>query len=147
MVDLLENKRFGASIATLRAAGVIPGVAQAFKESAESMVGELRETILAEVRAYTQSGNPDVPPELQRHLVAIVEEACRLLAGLRPDDLSFVKAHAQRCAEQKFPLDALLHTYQCVYKCLLPWIRDAALAIASDSAHVRRVVAAVTRRT
>jgi sugar diacid utilization regulator len=35
-----------------------------------------------------------------------------------------------------------LHTYRCLHKALSEWVRDAALAAADESAHVRRVVAA-----
>jgi len=144
MAGSTENTRIAAALDTLKVYGVVPGVAKTLRSSADAMVRELRETVMAEVNAYTQSGNPDVLPEMQQHLQQLVEEACRLLGGKRPDELGFVTAHARRRAEQKFPLDALLHMCRCAYLGLLPWIRDAALAAAADSAQMRRVVAAVT---
>jgi hypothetical protein len=96
------------------------------------------------VPAFTQSANPDVLPELDQHLASHTSQACRLLSGLPADDLDFVREHARRRAEQKFPLEALLAAYRSVHKVLTTRIRDAALETADDSAHVRRVVAAVT---
>ena len=100
--------------------------------------------ITAEVSAYSESANPDVLPDLRDHLDASLEVICRLLNGDRVSDLDFVQAHASRRAEQKFPLDAVLQTYRCLHRMLSIWIRDAALEVADDDAHVRRVVAAVT---
>ena len=132
---------------TLGAYGVVPGVAKSLRNSAERLVRDLQKTVLTEVHAYSQSGNPDVLPELQQQLEELISEACRLLGGKRPDELGFVAAHSRRRAEQKFPLDALLHMHRCAYLGMLPWIRDAALAAASTEAQVRRVVAAVTEFT
>ena len=66
------------------------------------------------------------------------------LRGEREQDADFIRAHARRRAEQKFPLDALLQGYRSLHRLMLPWVRDGALAAANQSAHVRRVVAAVT---
>ena len=147
MVETPKNARIKAAFDALGAFGVVPGVAKSLRASAERVVRDLQKTVLAEVHAYTQSGNPDVLPELQQQLEQIVGEACRLLGGKRPDELGFVTAHSQRRAEQKFPLDALLHMHRCAYLVLLPWIRDAALAAANTDAQVRRVVAVVTEFT
>jgi len=147
MTKTLQNARFTAAMGALSAYGVIPGVAKTLRSGADAVVRELRATVLAEVHAFTQSGNPDVLPELQQQLEQLVAEACRLLGGKRPDELGFVAAHARRRAEQKFPLDALLHMHRHTYLGLLRWIRDAALAAANDTAHVRRVVAAITEFT
>jgi hypothetical protein len=147
MTETIKNSRIGASLGVLRDSGIVPAVAQALSSDTRTIVRELRETVTTDVHAYTQSGNPDVLPELQQHLEDVVDGFCRLLAGNRARELEFVSAHADRRAEQKFPLDALLHTYRCAYLGLLPWIRDAAIAVASDTAHVRRVVAAVTEFT
>jgi hypothetical protein len=133
-----------SSIASLVELKIVPAVGQAMQVGTSVIQRNLYESIVDEVSAYTESGNPDVLPELDKHLAHHIAEVCRLLAGGRPGDLAFVRAHAHRRAEQKFPLDALLHAYRCVHKALARWIRDAALENAPESAHVRRVVAAVT---
>jgi len=144
MAESLKSTQITAAISTLREAGVVPGIAAGLKKSADSINSELRDSVVREVPAFTQTGNPDVLPELDQHLASHTSQVCRLLAGSPADDLGFVIDHAQRRAEQKFPLDALLAAYRCVHKILSTRIRDAALEIADESAHVRRVVAAVT---
>jgi len=144
MSESLKSTHFTAAIGTLRAAGVVPRVAAALKASADGINSDLKESVLGEVPAFTQTGNPDVLPELEQHLALHTDEVCRLLSGLPPGELGFVIEHAHRRAEQKFPLDALLAAYRCLHKILSTRIRDTALEIADDSAHVRRVVAAVT---
>ncbi len=128
----------------LEAAGVVPAVQAPLLAGAERVIGELRREVLAEVPAFTDSGNPDVVPELDAHLEAHVREVCRLLGGGLPGELDFVREYAERCAGQKFPLDALLQSYRILHRTLSTWIRDAALEVADESAHLRRVVAAVS---
>jgi len=129
---------------SLGQAGVVPAVQAPLLADAERVIDELQKAVLAEVPAFTDSGNPDVVPELGEHLEAHVREVCRLLGGGLPGDLDFVREHAERRALQRFPLDALLQSYRILHRTLSTWIRDAALEVADESAHLRRVVAAVT---
>lgn len=144
MSDQTDSADLVAASDALRAYGVVPGVAETLSTSSAAISRELYAVVTDEVSAYTESGNPDVLPELQQHLARHVDEVGRLLGDSRSTDLGFVREHAQRRASQKFPLDAILHAYRCVHRVLSRWTRDAALATADDSAHVRRVVAAVT---
>jgi hypothetical protein len=132
------------AVARLRRAGVVPGIAAMLRENSQGFAARLRATVLDEVPAYTESGNPEVLPELQRHLEDHVDEVCGLLAGNPPGPFGFIDTHAERRAEQKFPLDAMLQAYRCLHRLLAPWIRDAAIDVAADDAQLRRVVAAVT---
>ncbi|HSG58088.1 MAG TPA: helix-turn-helix domain-containing protein [Woeseiaceae bacterium] len=132
------------AVRRLEAAGVVPAVQAPLLADADRLTGELRQAVLAEAPAFTDSGNPDVIPELEQHLDAHVREACRLLGGGLPGDLAFVREHAERRASQKFPLDALLQSYSILHRTLANWIREAALGVADESAHLRRVVAAIT---
>lgn len=132
------------AVRRLAAAGVVPAVQAPLLADAARLAAELRDAVLAGVPAFTDSGNPDVIPELEQHLEAHVREACRLLGGGLPGDLDFVREHAERRAAQKFPLDALLQSYRILHRTLANWIREAALEVADESAHLRRVVAAVT---
>ena len=128
----------------LEVAGVVPAVQSPLLADAGRVIAELRREVLAEVPAFTDSGNPNVVPELEEHLDAHVREVCRLLGGGLPGELDFVREHAERRASQKFPLDALLQSYRILQRTLSTWIRDAALEVADEAAHLRRVVAAVT---
>ena len=129
---------------SLEEAGVVPAVQAPLLAEAGRMAAELQQAVLDEVPAFTDSGNPYVIPELEEHLDAHVREVCRLLGGGLPGELDFVREHAERRASQRFPLDALLQSYRILHRTLSTWVRDAALEVADESAHLRRVVAAVT---
>ncbi len=144
MVEIPNPAPLQATLISLTSLGVVPGVAPGLKTDAGRVREEVYDLILSEIPAFSGSGNPDVLPELKRHLEEHVGEACRLLGGGRNADFGFVRDHAHRRAEQKFPLDALLGAYRCLHKVFLRRIRDDALGTAPESAHVRRVIAAVT---
>ena len=139
-----HGRRLGGVIHTLRAAGVVPDVADVLARSADETVANLYDMVTGEVAAYSASGNPDVLPELKAHLADHTAEVRRLLAGEAPGDYGFVRAHAERRASQKFPLDAVLQAYRCMHRVFSVWVRDAALSVADSDAHVRRVVASAT---
>jgi len=139
-----DNAALRDALARLESAGVVPAVQAALSADAERFTAEVRNAVVSEVSAFTESGNPDLLPELVAHLEANVDEVCRLLGGGRPGDLDFARSHAERRAAQRFPLDALLQSYRVLHKCLSTWIREAALEVADESAQLRRVVAAVT---
>ncbi|HNP62442.1 MAG TPA: helix-turn-helix domain-containing protein [Woeseiaceae bacterium] len=120
----------------------LPGVGGVLREEVEALGSALIEAVLAEVPAFTASGNPDIVPELKAHLDEQLAEVCRLLSGRAPGDLAFVLEHARRCAEQKFPLDAVLASYRCLHRLLADAVREAAIQSADESAQLRRVVAA-----
>jgi len=144
MATEVDNRDLLEALTRLEAAGVVPTVRQALEADAGRITGELFNTVVGEAPAYRESGNPDVLPELRAHLSEHVAEVCRLLGGGRPGDFAFVRTHAKRRAAQKFPLDALLQSYRCLHKVMSKWLREAALETADETAHVRRVVAAIT---
>ena len=144
MASGTQNQALQGTLSTLSRLGVIPAVADPFVAESDAMEKALYEQVLAEVPAFTSSGNPDVLPELKRHLRHHLSEIGRLLGGSRREDFGFIQTHAHRRAEQKFPLDAVLQVYRLLHRSLAEHIRDAALQIAPQDAHVRRVVAAVT---
>lgn len=144
MSKLSINDGLRASINELRDFGVVPRVAIGLKKRSDELTASLLETVIREVPAYTDSGNPDVVPELEAHLRHHANEIAHLLSGLPPRDFEFVGDHARRRAQQKFPLDAVLASYNCLHRQLAEKIRDAALEAADASAQLRRVVAAVS---
>jgi hypothetical protein len=144
MVDSIDFQAVPETLAPLRAAGVVPAIAGALRADRADALARLLDMAITDVSAYRDSANPDVLPELREHLDLHLETLCRLLADDLAGDFGFVRAHAARRAEQKFPLDAILQTYRCLHRVLSSWIRDAALEAADSDAHVRRVVAAVT---
>ena len=90
---------------------------------------------LARSTAFTDSRNPQILPDLRDHAKAHVAEVVRLFAGEAPDDFAFVRAHARRRAEQRFPLEATLHAYRCGHRAISRWLRDAAAAARPQIAH------------
>jgi sugar diacid utilization regulator len=132
-----------AAVDALRAHGVVPGIAAALDDGPDAVRQALKQTVLEEVLAYSDSANPEILPDLENHLRDHVARITALLGGSRSADFEFVRKHAERLAQQRFPLEALLHTYRCAHKVLSPWLRDIALAHADNTAHVRRVVASV----
>jgi hypothetical protein len=139
-----DDTTLRGALARLESAAVVPAVAGRLATTADRVADSVYESVLDAAPAYAESGNPDVLPELKTHLHAHVAEVCRLLGGGLPGDFEFVRAHARRRAEQKFPLDAILQAYRVLHKSLSEWVRDAALEVADESAQLRRVVAAVT---
>jgi hypothetical protein len=109
--------------------GVIPSAAAALGDAMEEAGTALREAILAEVPAFRTSGNPDILPGLGQHVGDHIREIQRLLGGGGVGDFDFVRTHAQRRAEQRFPLEATLHAYRSGHKILSHWLRDAAMAV------------------
>jgi hypothetical protein len=108
--------------------GTIPAALEPLDRSLPQASGGLRDAVLAEVPAFSHSGNPDIVPELAHHAGEHVDEIRRLFAGGDIGDFAFVADHAHRRATQRFPLEAILHAYRCGHRILSRWMRDAALA-------------------
>jgi hypothetical protein len=108
--------------------GVIPQAAPALQSGMHTASGELRDAVLTEIPAFSTSGNPEILPGLAQHAAEHIEEIRRLFAGGDVGEFEFINTHARRRAEQRFPLEAILHAYRCGHKILSPWLREAALA-------------------
>ena len=129
------------ALALLADAGVVPQVAASLRRGMRAAGESLRKTVIAEIPAFSVSANPQILPDLQRHAGEHLAEIARLLGGGKVSAFDFVRDHAQRRAEQRFPLEATLHAYRCGHKVLSRWMRDAALATAPRN--VERVVTAM----
>ena len=123
-----QSTGLATAIARLSGAGIIPGAAAALEGSKAAAGRALREAVLAEVPAFSQSGNPQILPGLGQHAGEHVEEILRLFAGGGLSDFAFVRAQARLRAEQRFPLEATLHAFRCGHRILSHWLRDAVLA-------------------
>lgn len=124
-----QNRALRQLLAQLAAAGIIPRAATALSRDAPGAVDALRDAVLAEIPAFSESGNPEVLPALGQHIEEHLSEIQRLFEGGELGDFEFVKAHAHRRAEQRFPLEMTLHAYRCGHRILAHWLRDAALAV------------------
>jgi DNA-binding PucR family transcriptional regulator len=117
-------------LARLAEIGIVPA-AGALDHNMENTHSMVRDAVLAEVSAFSDSGNPDVLPELDRHGGEHVHEIRRLMGGGEVGDFEFVRAHAHRRAAQRFPLEATLHAYRCGHQALSRWLCDAVTAARS----------------
>jgi len=136
------DSTLGAALSNL-AASALPSKALDTLGSGAEIGDELRAAVLAAVPAFNESRNPDVLPDLIRHSVEHATELLRLLRGGPIGDFAFVREHAERRAEQHFPLEAVLHAYRCGHKVFTQRLRGAALAAISSAEHAQRAVAAL----
>lgn len=109
--------------------GVIPAAELALAKSMRPTGVAMREAVMAKVPAFYASGNPDIMPGLEQHASENIAEIHRLFSGGELIEFSFIKAHARRRAEQRFPLEAILAAYRCGHRVLSRWLREAALAL------------------
>lgn len=137
----LGDRVFRQALARLRELGVIPAAAAELASTMQKTGQALREAVLKEVLAFSTSANPDTLSGLEQHAGDHIRELARLFGGGESTEFEFVRAHAQRRAEQRFPLEAILHAYRCGHRVLSHWLRDAALAVPHASPD--RVISAV----
>ena len=128
-------------LADLAKAGVIPEASPGLKARMPEVGAALRQAVLAEVPAFSNSRNPDILPGLDQHAREHMGEILRLFSGGEIGDFAFVKAHAQRRAEQHFPLEAILHAYRCGHRSFSHWLREDIVALVSVDAE--QVISAV----
>ncbi len=129
MVPQPETRPLYLSVAVLRENGHLPRLGQRLAETADTIETATYAQVRRDIDAFDASGNPDVLPELRQHLADLVAGVCGLLGESGQVDFDFAHQHAERRAQQRFPLEALLHTYRCSHRTIAPWIRDAALTI------------------
>jgi NAD(P)-dependent dehydrogenase (short-subunit alcohol dehydrogenase family) len=127
-IDGQDHRALRHVMSLLSQTGVMHKAAPSLDASMQSAGKTLREAVLAEVPAFSTSGNPEILPTLAHHGQEHIEEIRRLLDGGELGDFSFVKAHAQQRAGQRFPLEAVLHAYRCGHRTLSHWLRDAAVS-------------------
>lgn len=114
-------------LAQLAEISIVPHTQRVLEGSKRTAASKLREDVLAEISAFAASGNPDILPGLDHHVADHIEEIIRLFAGGEIGEFEFVKAHARQRAEQRFPLEAILHAYRCGHRVLSLWLREAVL--------------------
>lgn len=113
------------SLGRLAGTGVIPEISGPLKKGATRVGRLLHAEVVSEIPAFSSSANPEVLPDLDQHGAAHIAELGRLLGGGTIGDFEFVRVHARRRAEQRFPLEAVLHAYRCGHKVLSKWMREA----------------------
>jgi hypothetical protein len=114
----------------LRACTPLPPVAAHLQRHVQQIQSELRDTVLADIPAFTESRDQATLRELGSHGPRHLEEILRLLEGGAVSDFRFVREHARLRAEHRFPLEAMLHAYRCGHKVFSRWLHEAASAAA-----------------
>jgi hypothetical protein len=122
-----DNSPLIAVIDRMRSLGMVPALGKRLQRDVAPVQAELRETIVGQIPAFTESGNPEILPELAAHSAQHVDEIAHLLGGRAPGKFDFVTDNARRRAEQRFPLEATLHAYRCGLRAMSNWIRQSAL--------------------
>jgi hypothetical protein len=138
-----RSESLNSILDALKKVGVIPVAAAWYEAHIDEINAELEVTVRDEIPAFMESGNPDIAPEQQIHAREHVLQILRFLKGAPGGNLEFVKSHAARRAEQRFPLEATLHAYRTGHRVLSKWMREAALASADEAASVGETLAAV----
>jgi hypothetical protein len=136
-----DHRALREALSRLAGNGAARNAGPLLDAGAEKVAADLREAVLAEVPAFSASGNPEILPSLATHAGEHIHEIRRLLDGGEIDDFEFVRAHAQRRAEQYFPLEAILHAYRCGHRILSRWLRDA--VVAAEPAGIEHAISAV----
>ena len=116
---------------------------QRVASNTDAIALDLQQAVRAEVPQFSESMNPDLLPESARHSAHHIAEILRLLRGGGLGDFEFVREHARRRAEQRFPLAATLHAYRSGHKVLSRWLRQSPLKGASAGKVSQRDIAAV----
>ena len=83
------------------------------------------DAITEAIPAFSASRHPDTLKSLAREVDEHIEEIARLLGGGVVRELSFVTGHAVQRANQRFPLEPVLHAYRVAQKVIVPWLHDA----------------------
>ena len=140
--ERFDHRALQEALAALGRAGVIPRAAVELERSMQDASSAMREEVLAQIPAFTDTHNPDILPGLALHADAHVREILRLMGGGPVGRFDFVQAHARQRAEQRFPLESTLHAYRCGQKVFSRWLRDAAIAIQTAPRKLEKVVSA-----
>jgi hypothetical protein len=136
LTNAYDHRALGQVLAALAKTGIIPRAAEPLGNSAQNLDRALHDAVLAEVPGFLASRNPEMIPGLDRHIGDHIREIRHLFGGGVVGKFDFVKTHAHHRAEQRFPLEAILHAYRCGHKIFSRWLRDAAIATAPKNAEM-----------
>ncbi len=129
------------SLAHLAKTGVIPRAAEALDVNMQGVERELRDAVVLEIPAFSESANPAILPGLSQHTNEHVGEIRRLFGGGEVGGFEFVRTHIYQRAEQRFPLESILHAYRCGHRILSRWLWNA--TVASNPQSLEKALAAV----
>ncbi len=138
-----HSKALNDSLSRLTGSAFAATAARNLTDNESAVTAELAASVLAQVPQFSASMNPEIIPEIASHAAQHPQEIARLLRGGELGPFEFVREHARRRAEQRFPLEATLHAYRCGHKVLSRWLRCSREALAMRSEEVQRDGAAI----
>ncbi len=97
-----------------------------------NLANEMAGYIRAEIKSYGEVDDRDFLRAGWQHGYAHAEKISALLQRKPVGDLKFVLDHAAERAEQRFPLNDILHTYRIGHRVMWNFMRDVAMDIASE---------------
>lgn len=133
----MAQNALNQSLLAINRVGSRPAIAARLAESLSALEADIERAVMNEIPAFSASGNPAILPELEAHIGDHLAEVHRLFGGARSARLEFVRRHAARRAEQRFPLEAVLHAYRTGHKVISRWLHAVTtetLATAADPA-------------
>ena len=137
-------KSLGEALQRIGRGAPVSAIIGRLSSNAPKIAAQLREAVLTEVPEFSKSRNPALLPELARHGREHIEEALRLLSGGAVGRFEFVHEHAQRRAEERFPLEASLHAYRSGSKVVSRWLRESAFSLKKPAKASREAIASLT---
>lgn len=117
----------------LHAHPAFPQLLKALLQSKAALESQLHAQALAEVSAFTDSHDPAAISGLRTHFPQLVEHLLFVLANDSVKDLQFVAEHARERADNRFPLEAMLHAYRSAHRTALQALRASALRLRLES--------------
>lgn len=128
-ITIMEDRdRFAGLMESLKRLRGFRSTAAAVRAlaSRHKLISEgLHRALLEQVPAFERSGNVAVIPEQAEHGAAHTAHLLDLLSGASGPAFDFVRAHVCRRAEQKFPLEAVLHAYRLGHRLFSQALRQA----------------------
>ena len=135
---------FESTITSLRKHNSIKKISQALSETEEAQSTSLLQTITDDIEAFTESRNPDVVRILEDEVRQLTNELVRLVGGGKLDNFEFVKSFGHRRAEQRFPLETMLHAFRICQKAYIQWLRECITSTIRSSRTQQQITTTAT---
>ena len=128
-----EHRDLDLILSRLAASGMATALVDILEQEKSGLVVNMHNAVLKDVPAFAASGNPAILPSLNLHLLEQVEDMVRVLESGTIGNFAFAREQAQRRAEQRFPLEAMLQTNHTIETVLIACLRQG-YAAKSESA-------------
>lgn len=104
----------------------------------------LHDAVLSEISAFSESRNPLATDLVKGESGELTDAVMRLLKHEGIGALAFTTQSGYRRADQRFPLEAMLHAFRVGQKTIIGWLRTAIQSVESPAAPNPESLTAVT---